>query len=319
VWTLAELRSAALHRAVAWVTPAARATVARELEGLGLHLATPAVFVRDAIDLGVVESVDTLVVVGGGALMDRAKLLRRARAGSLRLIVVPSIWGSGAEVSRVAVQGPVEGQPGEGKRIIVDPALVPDVRVEWPELVARVPQERARLASGDAWAHVLEALVSPLAAEDVRRDAAALVQRMLAMPLTQHADWMECSRRACELQARSSVGLVHGIAHTLEAPLRSREPGEGWGHARLCSLFLWPVLRLNQQASQKWQSHVDAAELESSALLERARELFSVEDYRRTLPVLVAEWSRVVRDPCARTNVSVVRPQSLEWFRTLVP
>src|SRR5688572_18872512 len=108
VWTLAQLRDAPLGRSAAWITPAARAMVARDLPAL-------------SPSAGGVDDLDTLIVVGGGALMDRAKLVRR----SFRLIVVPSIWGSGAEVSPVAV--------GEDKHATVDPQLLPDVRVDWPE------------------------------------------------------------------------------------------------------------------------------------------------------------------------------------------
>ncbi len=304
-WTLAQLRDIPLREAVAWVTPSARAMVLCTFPGL--TLSSPGATLH--------EGVDTLVVFGGGALMDRAKLLRRERSDRLRLIVVPSIWGSGSEVSRIAVQD--SRTPGAGKVVAVDAELLPDVRVEWPELVACVPAARACHASGDVWAHALEALVSPIADDDVRRDAGALVKRMLAMPLAHHADWMECSRQACELQARSSVGLAHGLAHALEGSLRTAEPQNAWGHARLCSLFLWPVLRLNDDASPKWRSHLALAELDAAAVLERARELFSPEDYRRIMPTLVSEWARVLRDPCTRTNVSVVRPRSLDYLRAL--
>ena len=49
------------------------------------------------------EDLDTLIVIGGGTLMDEAKIWRAHNAPGIRLIVIPSLWGSGAEVSPVAV------------------------------------------------------------------------------------------------------------------------------------------------------------------------------------------------------------------------
>ncbi len=45
----------------------------------------------------------TLIVSGGGSLMDQAKYFRARLRPELNLVLIPSIWGSGAEASPIAV------------------------------------------------------------------------------------------------------------------------------------------------------------------------------------------------------------------------
>src|SRR5690349_15346693 len=90
-WGLAQLKSSPLDAPNVIVTDSVRSIVLRELSW-------PLVDFR-AIPLGT----KTLVVVGGGTLIDRVKLLRKTHRPALKLIAIPSIWGSGAEVSPIAV------------------------------------------------------------------------------------------------------------------------------------------------------------------------------------------------------------------------
>jgi alcohol dehydrogenase class IV len=227
----------------------------------------------------------------------------------VELIVIPSIWGSGAEVSPIAVRN----RDGK-KEIRMDPKLLPDARLVWPELAAAIPPDRVRVACGDCWAHALEGFLSPLATQALRAELASLLAQMLATPINNDPVWFELGARACAGQARSSVGLVHGIAHTLEGVLRARHPGADWGHAKLCSLFLWPVMRFNEQASGKWQQLLAEHGLPPRAILEVLRTLFDAEAYEQALPVLKEQWLSVLRDPCSRTNSALVRPASLDFF-----
>ena len=92
LWSLGELKRTDLGKTVAWTRP--------YLEGR----------VRDELKLSVIndieeipEELDTLVAIGGGVLMDRAKIWRKEKRPKVRLICIPSIWGSGAENSPVVV------------------------------------------------------------------------------------------------------------------------------------------------------------------------------------------------------------------------
>jgi alcohol dehydrogenase class IV len=298
VWSPDRLASATLGRAVLLGSPARAIAVSRRLD-------IPLVESLAALP----DDLETLVVVGGGTRIDEAKAWRCERRPGVRLVAVPSLWGSGAEGSPVAVLN----RDG-GKLILVGEQYLPDARCVFPELADSVPEQIARYACGDAWSHALEGFLSPLADEALRVELASLMREMLDLPLGRHPGWFEASTRACQGQARSSVGLVHGIAHTLEGPLRKERPDEGWGHARLCSLFLYPVMRFNRQASDKLDRLTADRGLDADALLQKAWDLFSENDFAIALAQLQTHWRGVLRDQCSRTNSTLVRPQSLSFF-----
>jgi hypothetical protein len=299
VWTLERLLEENLGPTVVWATSSVRGRTAAALPSSALL--PPLAPLPD--------STRTLVAIGGGSLIDAAKIFRAESSPGLRLIVAPSIWGSGAEASPVAVS-----EDGLRKRIRIDPRYLPDVRVRWPELADSVPEERLRQGCGDAWSHALEAILSPLAEEPLRRELSALIGRMQELPLGRDARWFEVSVEACRLQAASSVGLTHGIAHTLEGPLRAAQPEQGWGHAALCSTFLWPVMILNLRLSNRTSERLSAEGLDVDRVLAAARALFDPNAYDRAAGMLADRWNEVLRDPCTRTNGTLVRPSALEHF-----
>jgi alcohol dehydrogenase class IV len=283
-------------------------------------LATPSVRerVRARLRLPEAPSLDavpadarTLVVVGGGTLLDAAKLWRRRERPGLRLVAVASLWGSGAEASPIAVaNGPA------GKEPALDPALRPDARVRWPELAEQVPDRVARDACGDTFAHALEAFLSPLATPALRGEAAALLNEAAALPPAYHPRWFELSACACELQAASSVGLVHGIAHQLEPRLGDRASA---GHAALCATYALPVFDHNAAAGPKVARYAEEFGLDVPALRRALLAVHDAERYRRWLPALAEAWPAVVRDACSRTNAALVRPSGLAFFQRWTP
>lgn len=253
--------------------------------------------------------VATLVVIGGGTLLDEAKVWRLEQRPDLKLIAIPSVWGSGAEASPIAVRN----RNGK-KEIRVDLRLRPDARAVWPELGASMSREQAEFGCGDCWAHALEGFLSPLASPELRKESAALLNRMLITPVANYAAWFELSAAACAVQARSSVGLVHGIAHTLEGVLIADGAPEAWSHARLCSLYLWPVMTFNVQTSGKPRQLLEAFGVAGDAVFAMLRSLFHRAAYDATLPALKQHWITVLRDPCTRTNCALARPASLDFF-----
>jgi len=297
------LRETDLGTAGLWVTPSVRDRVRAVLPWPILSPAEP-----------LPADVQTLVVVGGGNLIDRAKVAARDREPPVKLIAIPSIWGSGAEASPIVVLDDA------GKKTIrIDARYLPDQYLFWPELADSIDPVRAREACGDARAHALEGFLSPLAGDELRRELAALLGEMQSLPIANDPRWFSLSARACAGQARSSVGLVHGIAHVLESVLRARHPDAGWGHARLCSTFLWPVMEFNRQASDKWSTTLRRYEVDEKAVLATARQLFDAGAYRQALAALPEQWTAVLRDPCTRTNSVLVRPASLDFFGSWNP
>lgn len=251
-----------------------------------------------------------VVAIGGGTLLDVAKAWRADRSPATDLIAVPSLWGSGAEVSPVVVAN-AEGR----KAIRMDDRFLPDHVVYWPELADSLSEDLARSACGDSWSHALEGFMCPLADDPLRKEIAALMCRMLDIPLGSSHKWFRVSAEACVAQARSSVGLMHGIAHTLEAPLRTEFPDQSWGHAKLCSTFLWPVVVFDGSADGKSNRLLSEYGVNVEDVLEVARELHDASAYRTALPFLVDNWRSILRDQCTRTNVRLVRPADLEFFQ----
>jgi alcohol dehydrogenase class IV len=243
-------------------------------------------------------------VAGGGALMDHWKFARLD--GGFELICVPTLFGSGAEVSPVVVLN-----TPETKRIEMDDRYKPDARVYWPDLLESVPEPQAKDACGDVWSHALEAFMSPLADDALRGEIAALISEMVDQPL--HADlaWFDFSARACEVQSRCSVGLIHGIAHTLEPVLND---SRRFGHAGLCAILIWPVLRFNREHSEKWTELVEQFDVDEAAIEARARELFDSKRFECVRTLMSEHWKTILRDRCTRTNGVLVRRNHLDYF-----
>ncbi len=282
--------------AVLWADPTRVAAIA-ELSAL------PAVHDLSAIPAGTL----TLVVAGGGDRIDRAKVFRARLAPHLKLIAVPTLWGSGAEASRVAVLN-----TAAGKEIHVGDELLPDA-IAFPDaLIASTPEPLRRAGIGDAFSHVFEAFISPLASDEIRTAAGALLRDMLALDDDASPAWFRHSAHACALQAASGVGLIHGIAHTLE-PLGVRAPLAP-GHAGLCSLFLLPVLDFDLAHSEKPATLLASAGIDPEALRARFRTFFDPAAYAATLPALQTHWRAVLTDRCTRVNGVLVRPGASEFF-----
>jgi alcohol dehydrogenase class IV len=297
-WELADLKSATLGRAYLCATASVRARIAERLEISTIEV--PEAVPNDA---------ETLVIAGGGTTIDRSKYFRMTQWPALRLIAIPSLWGSGAEVSPVAVLR------GEKKDIHFSDDLIPDQYVVWPDLARSAPPNLLRFACGDVWAHALEAFCSPLATEAIRRHAAELMNELAAFPVGLDERWFDAGGAACLLQARSSVGLIHGFAHVLEPILRKADPGGNWGHARLCSTFILPVLNFNLSRSPKVESLAAEYRLKLDAAHAVARSLFSEADYVTAMAVAEPIWDTVARDRCSRTNCILVRRDSLVFFQ----
>ncbi len=303
LWTLQELGSLNPETTRVWAGAIVAARVAAQLPYVQTSPADP-----------LPDQVATLIVVGGGTYIDQAKLLARDSGRSIRLIAIPSIWGSGAEASPIVVLDR-EG----AKDIRIDPKYLPDGRAIWPELAVSIPPARAREACGDCWAHALEGFLSPLADGDLRHELSDVMRSMLALPLANDPRWFELGARACAGQARSSVGLVHGLAHALESPLRAAQPSAGWHHAKLCSLFLYPVMQWNRSISDSWSRKLADYHLDEAAIMAVARDLFDPATYDGIVPILADHWRTVLLNPCTRTNSTLVRPGSLEYFRQTFP
>jgi alcohol dehydrogenase class IV len=298
VWTLEKLATSDLKNAAIWTRPYLRQRVQRELS-------LP--IIED--DQEPSRELNTLIVIGGGVLTDRAKVWRRENQPQMTLIAIPSIWGSGAENSPIAILN-----EGSKKIVKMGSEYLPDVRVIWAELAEGLSGDLIKYACGDVWAHALEGFLSPIANDEVRNELAEVIMNLEKLPLASDPAWFELSARACAGQAKSSVGLVHGIAHTLEGLLKQKYPQEYFGHAQLCATYLWPVFTLNMQHSDKVDRMLDLYKIDKSTVLDIISQLFNDRVYGLGLPVLQENWRLVLRDPASRTNCVLVRPDYISHF-----
>ncbi len=254
-------------------------------------------------------ALDTLVVVGGGRRIDQVKVWRLRYRPELQLVAIASLWGSGAENSPIAVLD----QDGK-KEILVGPQYLPDIRCTFPEFADEIPLALAQDGAGDVWAHALEGFLSPLAGDALRTELAALIRNLLLAPCGRDPRWFAYSAQASSCQARSSVGLVHGIAHQLEAPLRARQAEAGWGHAALCAVFVFPVMCFNYQSSLRFKTLAAEFDLDADRLLLHLSRFHDPQRYDAALPELQSQWREILRDPSTRINSALVRPCAIDYF-----
>lgn len=290
LWPLDDVAALPPEETILWVTPSVAGRASERLPLASWSLGEP-----------LPANARTLVVAGGGTMLDEAKRFVHDDAPQLRLVAIPTLWGSGAEACPVVVLN-----RGNGKEIRIGDDYLPAARAIWSELASTVPPELARAACGDAWAHALEGFLSPLATDELRDEIAGIIRGMLETGTGNDPRWFELSARAGAAQARSSVGLVHGIAHTLE-------PASGFGHARLCATYLRPVFAFDRRF-EKVDALLTKHGLDPEAVSAATGALFDVNDYRKTLPALETLWPNVLRDRNTRTNATLVRASDLPFF-----
>jgi hypothetical protein len=96
--------------------------------------------------------------------------------------------------------------------------------------------------------------------------------------------------------------------------LKSAQPESHWGHAKLGSIFLLPVLKFNLSRSPKVESLASQFGLDLKAVSHAAKVLFREDDYSSAMSVASQQWESIARDRCSRTNCVLVRRDSLEFF-----
>ena len=140
------------------------------------------------------------------------------------------------------------------------------------------------------------------------------MKSMMQLPLGIDERWFPLSAVAAATQANASVGLIHGIAHTLELYLHQDVHSRSYGHAALCATYFAPVMEFNRLASKKFDDLLGEYRIDPDQVLAVGRELFDPVVYDETKIFLAEYWTKILRDQCSRTNSTLVRRSSLEWF-----
>lgn len=222
---------------------------------------------------------DQIVALGGGSVIDAAKLMRlkyespdsdfgqlaasfldiRKRViqfptdkkNCARLIAVPTTSGTGSEVTPFAVMF----DRARGRKVtFADYSLAPDVAVVDPQFVMSMPRGLTADTGIDCLTHALEAAVSTYASAFTDSNAMQAVRLAFRyLPIAYEHPQDEEARTMMHNAAciaaiafsNASVGVNHALAHALGA--RFRVP-----HGRANALMLPQVIRYNASVPAKF-------------------------------------------------------------------
>jgi len=220
---------------------------------------------------------DTVIALGGGSVLDAAKIMRlfydypelkmqelsvkfldfRHRMVEFpqkvhtQLVAIPTTSGTGSEVTPFAVQMDNENHR---KLSLVDECLLPNIAIIDANLTKSLPKEITVDTAFDALTHALESLVSTFASDYT--DGLALESMRLifeALPETLKAPgnivWRHKLHNASCLAGmaigNASVGVNHALAHSVGAIFKVP-------HGRANGVFLLSTLAYNAKIPRKF-------------------------------------------------------------------
>lgn len=210
-----------------------------------------------------------IVAVGGGAVLDAAKLLWAqfehpdlALSGALpaaaaigplrrkaRFIAVPTTAGSGSEASQTAV---LTGEDGT-KIPLVSPHWLPDIAILDPVLTVSVPRETTVATGFDALTHAVESAVSSLCSTFLRVLAGTAVSLILQYLEDATENPTNLAARGGMLEGAFLAGFCQGAASTGAAHALSHATSKIYGvpHGAATGFYLLPTMRHNRAKMTK--------------------------------------------------------------------
>jgi alcohol dehydrogenase len=217
---------------------------------------------------------DTVVGLGGGSVLDVAKLVAslvnsRQAVGevfginllasrSARLVCLPTTAGTGSEVSPNAI---LLDEPEESKKGVISPLLVPDAAYLDPLLTVSMPPSVTAATGMDALTHSIEAYTNRFAHPAVDLYAlqgVRLISASLAVAVRDGSD-VAARERMClgSLYGGLCLGPVNTAAvHALAYPLGSRFHIP---HGLANAVLLAPVMEYNLSAAPERYAEVARA------------------------------------------------------------
>ena len=234
----------------------------------------------NATERNVTESIATIVAMGGGSVLDAAKVLsvtlvcgmprplhNTLREGTsqnwqanLPVIAIPTTSGTGAEVTPFAT---VWDSRDHKKYSVTGPAVHPKIALLDPELTLTLPPKETLFTALDAISHALESLWNKNRTIVSEAYAArALSAAVWALPrILEHPDDLDA--RTTMQQSSLLAGLAisqtrTAIAHSISYPLTSRY---NVPHGLACSFSLTNLisLYLEQNPENEFQDLMIAA------------------------------------------------------------
>ncbi len=204
---------------------------------------------------------DSVLAIGGGSVIDAAKVIagastnrRRLRrlVGILKLkkaplpfYVVPTTSGSGSEVTTTAV---ISDDTTHKKKFFVDARLIPLAAALDPDLLKSLPASTTAAVGMDALTHAVEAYSSRNNFDDTDRDASTAIRLLFEYLSAAYEDGNNLKAREMVALAsflagyaftKSSLGYVHAISHQISAHYNT-------AHGLTNAVLLPHVLRFNK-------------------------------------------------------------------------
>lgn len=180
---------------------------------------------------------DALVSVGGGSVLDAAKMIALLHKNELTLegfegiskskktavphFAIPTTAGTGAEITPIAV---ISDPTTHRKVLVTDGKMLPDYIALDPTIMKGLPPSITAATGIDALTHAVEAYVSRGATEKTDREARLAVRLIFKYLLRAYHNGDDMQARDAMATASfyagtsfgvSSVGYVHAIAHQL--------------------------------------------------------------------------------------------------------
>jgi alcohol dehydrogenase len=197
----------------------------------------PIPVIEQGLELYRSEGCDAVIAVGGGSVMDAAKVIALAATNGKRprdlagyfrglrapapIYAVPTTAGTGSEVTVAAIiSDPAAGR----KYMVADSRIVPDMAALDPTLMLGLPPAVTAATGMDALTHAVEAFVSGWATPATDRWALAatgMIWQHLPRVVREGNDLVSREKMALASTyaglafTRANVGNVHAIAHQL--------------------------------------------------------------------------------------------------------
>lgn len=280
---------------------------------------------------------DAVFVLGGGSAIDVGKVVAASlgtdRAPSrlvgvlkmgqpgLPLYIVPTTTGTGSEATNTAV---ISDDETHRKAFVVDPRLLPVATALDPSKTKTLPPHITAATAMDALTHAIEGYTSPIASDEVRRDAALAVRLIFEHLPRAYADGSDMEARErlglASLLAgfaftRSSLGYVHAISHQLSAHYNAP-------HGLANAIVLPKVMRMNRAASEREFAALEGildrsandqpAPSAADAFVTRVESLARTVDIPTTLDALEpSDYASITRAALAEANSSYATPRRI--------
>lgn len=232
------------------------------IDGSGMAVPEPPLeSVDKIIELGRKGNADAVVGLGGGSVIDAAKVAAaiipaagltadyfngdmELKEKGLLFAAVPTTAGTGAEVTK---NGVLTDSVNKVKKSIRSPFMVPDIAIIDPVLTLAMPPSVTAASGLDAFIQALESFTSSKANDITKPLAKSALAQIFANIANAYRDGNDLSAREAMAEAslmsamafsQSGLGGVHALAHPIGSLLKVP-------HGVACSILLKSVMEFN--------------------------------------------------------------------------